>query len=136
MKTLPALMLLALVLPSVPPRVIAGTVTNCDDASLRAALVGGGTVSFACDGTIVLTNTLIIGSNTVLDGTGHHVMISGGNSVRVFFINPGVKFSMIGLTVANGASASGAGLLNYGQILLLNCTFSNNVTTVSGGGVY
>ena len=32
-----------------------GVVTNCTEANLRAALAGGGTVTFACDGTILLS---------------------------------------------------------------------------------
>jgi len=31
----------------------AALVTNRDEASLRAAMAGGGTVTFACDGTIL-----------------------------------------------------------------------------------
>ena len=46
-----------------------GIVTNCTETSLRAALAGGGTVTFACDGTIVLSNTLVIATNTVCDCT-------------------------------------------------------------------
>ena len=38
-----------------PRSFASGVVTNCTDADLRAALQGGGTVTFACDGTIVLT---------------------------------------------------------------------------------
>jgi len=53
-----------------------GTVTNCDQASLEAALAGGGNVTFACSGVIVLTNTINITTDTVLDGTGQSVTIS------------------------------------------------------------
>src|SRR5438105_11163989 len=37
-----------------------GTVTTCDQASLEATLAGGGNVTFACSGVIVLTNTITI----------------------------------------------------------------------------
>src|SRR4051812_43098477 len=33
----------------------AGTVTSCDEPSLRQAMTGGGLVTLACDGTIALT---------------------------------------------------------------------------------
>ena len=61
---------------------VTATVTNCDEASLRAALASvsvlGGTVNFACDGTIVLTNTITIHAtdNMLLDGSGHNVVIA------------------------------------------------------------
>ena len=33
-----------------------GVVTNCTEPALRAAMAGGGVVTFACDGTITLAN--------------------------------------------------------------------------------
>src|SRR5690242_17417140 len=99
--------LFALLISFLAPGVIAATVTNCDEASLRGTLAGGGTVNFACDGTIVLTSTITINNNTVLDATGHHVLISGGNLVRVFSVNSGVQFTMFGVTVANGGGGVG-----------------------------
>ena len=59
-----------------------GVVTNCTEANLRGAMAGGGTVTFACDGTITLTNTITGDLDVTLDGTGHHVAISGGGAVR------------------------------------------------------
>src|SRR5256885_11333909 len=35
----------------------AGVVNPCTDASLRAALAGGGIVTFECDGTIIVTRS-------------------------------------------------------------------------------
>src|SRR6516225_10196985 len=52
---------LLLLLPSLA--CAGGVVTNCTDAALRAAISGGGTVTFACDGTITLTNTIIVASD-------------------------------------------------------------------------
>src|ERR1035437_9183696 len=83
-----------------------GTVTSCDEASLRAALAGGGTVTFACNGTITLANTLVITNNTVLDASGHSMTLSGGNAVRLFYVEPGVTFCATNLTLANGSCRS------------------------------
>src|SRR5215510_13829046 len=68
------------------------SVNPCTDAALRMAVHGGGTVTFDCDGTILLTNTIIIDHDTILDASGHNVLISGNNSVRVFPVNTGVTF--------------------------------------------
>jgi len=118
----------------------AAVVTNCDEASLRAAMAGGGTVTFACDGTITLTNTITATTNTVLDGTGHSVKVSGGNTVPVFSVNAGVEFTLVNLTVGDGGGTYlGAGLFNAGATKLVNCTFSNNVARGSpafGGAIY
>lgn len=122
-----------------------GTVTTCDEASLRAALAGGGAVTFACDGTIVLTNTITIATNTVLDASGRSVVISGNHVVRVFSVNGGMNFTLRNLTVADGfvgtgrGFANGAGLLSAGNTRLIDCTFTNNRvigTPGFGGAIY
>src|SRR6516225_5378868 len=71
----------------------AGTVTNCTEADLRTAMIGGGTVTFACDGTITLANTISNTTDTVLDATGRQIMISGSNAVRIFYVATNVTFS-------------------------------------------
>jgi hypothetical protein len=127
----------------------AATVTVCNEAGLRSALAGGGTVVFACDGTIPLSNTLTIARNTVLDGNGHSVTISGNNAVRVFLVNTGVSFTLQNLTVANGRvvgtngavvgapgeDAAGAGIFNNGTLTILNCSLQNHLTRGGNGGL-
>src|ERR1017187_2627413 len=120
-----------------------GTVTSCTEASLRAAMAGGGTVTFACDGTITLGNTLSNSLNTVLDGSGHQITISGGGTVQVFYVNNNTSLTLSNLTIANGYSVGafattsfgpddpnlvgrGGGILNQGNLLLANCVFINN----------
>jgi len=108
-----------------------GVVTDCSEANLRAAMTDGGTVTFACDGIITLTSTITNDVDTGLDGSGHQVTISGGNSVGVFLVKSNVLFTMINLTIANGRSAMGAGLYNAGTLRATNCTFSCNVAIVA-----
>ncbi len=106
------------------------TVTSCTEAALRASLRLGGTVTFACDGTIMLNNTIVIQTNSVLDGSGHQITISGGHLVRVFLVNSNVNFTLIGLTIANGLSTNGygGGIYNAGgNVNVSNCAFSMNV---------
>jgi hypothetical protein len=107
----------------------AGVVTSCTETSLRTAMAGGGTVAFACDGTIILGSTITNSVNTVLDGAGHQITISGGNKVRVFTIDTNVTFTAANLTIANGYSDQGAGICNLGgQVILQNCTLVNHLT--------
>src|SRR5947208_14502102 len=82
------------------PAIGGGIVTSCTEAKLRTTLSGGGTVTFDCDGTIALTNTLIIDHDTILNGTGTDVIISGNTNVRVFQVNTGVTLTAIALTIA------------------------------------
>src|SRR3954468_6076603 len=71
----------------------------CDQATLSAAVAAGGTITFDCDGTIMLTNTLVIGRTVTLDGSGHNLTISGNDSVRVFSVPASGNLTLIHLTV-------------------------------------
>ena len=126
----------------------AGVVNNCTDSDLRTAMAGGGTVTFACDGTIYVWPTLSIAANTVLDASGHQIKLSGGNSGTVIQVNQGVTVSLFNLTICNGQSHDGTngyldinsspgdpggGIYNAGTLTLLNC---NVVTNRTGNGGY
>ena len=111
----------------------AGTVTNCTESNLRAAMAGGGTVTFACNGTITLGGTISNTANTVLDGTGHQIAISGSNTVRVFYVSTNVTFTLFNLSVANGRSGSGAGIFNAGgTVTLVGDAFQTNMAYWDG----
>src|SRR5882724_11351844 len=76
----------------------AGTVTNLTWASLDAALSGGGTVTIACDGVIYksYTNADVILANTVIDATGHNIVLDGGNGSggQMFVVSNNVSFTL------------------------------------------
>lgn len=91
-----ALLTMAQLFVSVPVAQAAGTVSVCDQAHLASALAGGGTVTFSCSGTVVLTSTITIASNTTLDGNGQNVSISGG-AVRVFSVNSGITLNLLNI---------------------------------------
>jgi len=123
-----------------------GTVPVCDLVDLQAAVAAGGPITFGCDGVITLTSTLNITQPTALDGTGRYVTISGGNAVRLFYIAPGVTFSVTNLTLANGlclvnsgtpgTPADGGAIYNDGgTVTLVACTVTSNSaqTSIDGG---
>ncbi len=121
------------------------TVTNCTEAALRAAMAGGGTVTFACDGTITLTDTVSNQYDTVLDGSGHNITISGGNAVRMLYNSTNASLALLNLTVANGRCTNGAGIFNDGGTLTLsNVLFETNIAYIQdsssggpeGGAIY
>ena len=89
------------------------------DADLRVQMSRGGNVTFDCDGTIPLDDTITVTTNTTLDGTGHQITISGNDLVRVFRVETNVSFTVSNLTIASGAALSGAGILNDGGVLTL-----------------
>jgi hypothetical protein len=130
------------------------SVTVCDEASLRAAIQNGRTINFGCDGTIVLSNTLHITTSTVLNASGHNVVLSGGNLVRVLFVATNIDLTVNNLTIANGKivgtngvqgddnvvgdgeSVFGAGIFNEGgRVVLSGCILSNNVAIGGNYGI-
>lgn len=129
-----------------------GVVTNCTEADLQMALVGGGQVTFACDGVLELSNTLVITNDTALDATGHAVTLSEGpvlQPFRLVQINPGVTLALAHLTLANGFirgtnSAVGNGTggdgfggavwNNAGTLQATDCVFTNNTALGGTGG--
>jgi hypothetical protein len=119
------------------PAQAGGVVTVYDEAHLLAALAGGGTVTFACSGTITLTNTITIAADTTIDGSGQAVTISGHDAVRVLSVNPEVALNLNELTVANGSADIGGGLFNDGgAVTVSNTTLSGNNAGSKGGGIY
>jgi len=115
----------------------AGTVTNCSQANLIAAMAGGGTVTLACNGTITLTSPLTNATDTLIDGTGHQVILSGSNQVQVISVRGSTRLALVHLTIADGAAAIGAGLLNCnGSVYATNCVFVNNSAWSEGGGIF
>jgi hypothetical protein len=139
--------LLALLLSLCPSFAQAsGTVTNCTESALREALRGGGIVTLACNGVIVLTNTIIVAKETVLDGTGHTPTISGTgtNVFSLFWVEPGASLLLRGVAITGGSvvgspgvhgedgqPARGAAIFNQGSVILESCLVANHA--VFGG---
>ena len=120
-----------------------GVVTNCTESDLRAALAGGGLVTLACDGTIGLSNTLVLSANTIIDGSGRDVVLHGMSTNRVLVVSAGISCALTNLKVFNGWHASaGGGISNAGVLHLQRCVVSNNVAGLflgisgQGGGIY
>lgn len=117
--------------------------TNCTPAALANALQQGGTVTFMCDGTLTLTNTIVISTNTTLDAGGRNVILSGNDAVRLFEVRPNVLFTIEGVTLRNGRdgatnaparrTARGGAIFNQGRLILANCQVSN-CSAVGGAG--
>jgi len=115
----------------------ANVVYSPDEASLRAAINSGGWIGIAFNGTITLTNTINITHDIILDAHNVSATISGGNAVRLFYVAPGVTFSVTNLTLANGSClvtngaggtpADGGAVYNNGGIVtLVSCILTNN----------
>jgi hypothetical protein len=110
-----------------------GTVTDPTEPALRAAMAAGGTVTFACDGTITLAAPITNESNTLLDGSGHQVTISGDRRVGVFVVPTNVSFTVANLKITDGFSLGGSAILNLGgSVELTGVSFRSNSATLMG----
>jgi hypothetical protein len=121
-----------------------GVVANATEADLRVAMSGGGTVTFACDGTITLSNTIIVETNTLLDGSSHSISISGR---QAFYVNGNSMFCVRALGIANCCATRAAAIFNdHGTLDLNNVVFRNNAASpacdpsaypwMQGGAIY
>lgn len=131
--------------------------------SLRKAIADAAnddTIQFdpAVTGTITLAGAeLVIAKNLTITGPGAPILaISGNAKSRVFSISAGAAVTISGLTIQNGKASDGAngangqvrpgsagdgspgesggGVLNAGDLTVLDCVFSGNAAGKGGAG--
>ncbi|HEY0456810.1 MAG TPA: choice-of-anchor Q domain-containing protein, partial [Verrucomicrobiae bacterium] len=138
----------------------ASVIQSCDQNGVQTAVANGGSYTFDCDANVILTSTLVVSNDLVLDGNGHNVSINGNNSFRIFKVLPGVHLTLVQLKLingtfhgTNGAAGSGgqvgmpivlgqngepgSGAAIYSDSAIVNlqsCTFSNNLVYGGTGG--
>ena len=128
-----------------PARADIDHVTNCTDGdpgSLRAvvnAAANGDTVVFdvECTGAAQITlstEILVIDKAVTIDGTGHQITISGGDTSRIFNAGHGGTITLNRLTLTHGAAGDGGAIAVTGSLTLTNVTISNSSASSSGGG--
>lgn len=104
-----------------------GTPASCTEAALDARLSGGGSITFNCGAnpyTLVITTGKTISVNTTIDGGGK-ITLSGGDTVKVFFVNPSVRLTLNNLTLEHGNSPMGGCVTVQGTLNATNTTFQN-----------
>ncbi len=111
-----------------------GVVADCAEASLRAALNGGGLVTFSNDCTITIAQQIAINQATTIDAAGHNVSISASNAVPLF--HAAANLTLRGLSLVNGNSPTSGGAL-YIQpgitVVATECIFAGNSATGTNG---
>lgn len=119
-----------------------GIVSSPSEAALRAALSGGGDVTFNCDGIITLSAPLAITDDTSIVAKMNQITLNGNRAGRLFTVSANAKLELEGLTLANGLSDSGGAICNTGTVRALDCRFvgnlASNIMTLAyrGGAVY
>src|SRR3954451_11732102 len=87
--------------------------SDCTDASLRAAVAAGGQIKYAqdCDGgnEVDLVSPLSINGKTVdIESNGHHVVLNAGFQGRLFVVTSG-NLALVAMDLTGGAVAGAAG---------------------------
>lgn len=112
-----------------------GVVTSGTEASLRAALNGGGLVTFSNDFVIVISQQIVINqAATTIDSAGHNIVIATSNSVPL--LNAATNLTLKGITLVGGSSSTAGGALyvNAGVTAIASgCVFSGNSAIGTNG---
>jgi CSLREA domain-containing protein len=88
------------------------------------------------NGELQITDALIIAATPANALTVRRSSVMGMPIFRVFNINSIGNVTLNRLTITNGSSSDGGGILKSGGILTLNdCVITGNQATVSGGGI-
>lgn len=124
-----------------------GTPASCTETALRAAIAGGGRVTFNCGPqpvTITLTSQLEVRQDTEIDGggpqQGGRITLSGGGRTRLIWLY-NATLTIRNLTLANGRSVEGGAIRSAGlqsRLFVYNSIFRHNDSTAGadeeGGG--
>lgn len=121
------------------------------EAAIEEAILGDGWVTFECDGSIFLTNTISLATdeeepstnivNVIIDGTGRNITMDGRtsgtstNSVRLFHVGSGISLTVTNVRFINGQATNGGAFYvqSNASLLAVNCIFSNNLALGSNG---
>jgi len=111
-----------------------GTAQSCTETAFTAALANR-SVIFNCGPapvTITVTNEKAITADTIIDGRGGLITLSGGSLIRLF--NVTAALDVRNLTIVDWHGVSGGAIRNAGTLSVTNSTFSGNSAGASGGG--
>jgi CSLREA domain-containing protein len=138
---------------TIPVNTTADELNADGDCSLREAITAANTntavdacpagqaaptvdvISFSVTGTITLTNgQLTVTDDLTINGPGAtNLTVSGNNTSRVLEVGEGTTLDLKDVTVANGTSSFGGGILNSGTLTVTNSTISANSAGSAGG---
>ncbi len=99
----------------------ASTITTCTRAAVADAVAAGGSHTFACDGRIVMSTPLSVGTTVSFDAAGRDVTFAGGkpgfdtttaysaSDNRVVKVTPTGNLTLTGINVEDGLFVGGPG---------------------------
>lgn len=134
-------------LPATSAVVGTGTEASCTFEALKAAVTGGGSISFDCGASpvsIAVTEELSVKADSIIDGGGK-VTLDGGGKNRILDVGSNHSLSVRSLRFIGGKAAdsdddaTGIGGAVAGEwksrVEVIDCTFEDNVASRGGGAV-
>lgn len=132
------------------------TVTECTEAALRTAITdapNGGTVAITCEEPILVTpeggSTIFVRKDLTISGTGHDVVIDGGDRTSLFVVESGPDAQTVedlptltlrDLTLTRGFSTDqgltgGGAVWSFAHLVAERVAFTDNHSYTVGGAV-
>src|ERR1035441_1924535 len=107
---------------------------NCNQyTQFLNTVAAGGPIQLTDCPTLVLSNTITIATNVILNAASGNVTIAGNNLLRLFTVLPGASLTLNGVTLQGGSSDRGGAIYNSGTVVLSNCVVAGN-GAVGGNG--
>jgi hypothetical protein len=73
------------------------------------------------------------GSGTITIDSDEQIAVSGSSKSGVFRVDAGATLDISGLTIEDGSSATGGGILNSGSLIVSSSTLTANLSGAGGG---
>jgi hypothetical protein len=129
-----------------PKKLFVTTLADSGPGSLREALAEadpGATILFKVTGTIFLTSgELPVTTSVQILGPGSDKLIVDQQTTesRVFEVSSNVVVTISDLTITGGnrsfcADCAGGGIRNFGDLTLIRCVITGNISQLAGGGI-
>lgn len=137
----PVMLISLLRLFTAVPAILGATFTvcssGCDYASINvaaAAVPTGSVIEVAAE---TFVENVVVSRSMTIQGQGEGATIVDGGTLNggsVFEISPGAIVEISGLTIQNGSSPNGGGIVNDGTITITNALIQNNESPCDDGG--
>jgi hypothetical protein len=110
-------------------------VANLDPNELTRAVLGGGSVTFVCSGTITLSQPIAVGRDVVVEGS-NTIVLSGGGRSQLLTIQSGVNVTLRGLSISSGLAINGGAISNAGTMTVEAVNSWGNDAAWMGGAIF
>ncbi len=92
-------------------------------------------IIYIANGTYNESNINIDTNMTIIGESQTGTIINANRQSDIFNINPGVRLTLLNLTLENGDANNGGAINNQGALIIRDCTLQNNTASNYGGAI-